>query len=103
MRSPVIRSLVLARMKTCTLHVGILCGDKGTCRLTPKHRPHTTPVYETRTQSSPHSRSPLSLDCLPDNIEWTRELLGHVVGLDHLELEFALDELGGVGYYCTAR
>jgi hypothetical protein len=69
--------------------------------LTAKHRQETTPIQEAGPEAFPHARDPLRADRLPHNVDGPFELLWHVRGLDKLQLEFALDDLRGVGDRCT--
>lgn len=71
--------------------------------LTAKHGCKATAIDKARAYSFPHPRYPLSLHRLSDHVDGTRELFGNMGGLHELELEFALDRLGRMGYRCTGH
>jgi hypothetical protein len=52
--------------------------------LTSEHCQETAPIDETRPQTPPHPRYSLRLDCLPNNVHWSLELLRCVIGLSYL-------------------
>ena len=70
---------------------------------TSKHSSKTRPINETSSYALPHPPYTLHLHSLADDVYGARELFRLMCGFDELQLEFAFDRFGRMGYGRTVQ